>query len=104
VRLRVGAPNAIPPAADLIITSGTFDLNGIDTSVGFLAADGGFIEMGTANLLVTISMTQIARLKAGIGGGGTLTKAGDGVLILADTPDTVFFGPTVVSAGQFLLA
>jgi autotransporter-associated beta strand protein len=99
--LQAGAMNAFSPASEFTIASGaTLNLAGFDQTIGSLEGTGN-VTLGTAELTVGGDNASTTFSGTISGNGGSLIKAGSGVLTL--TGINSFTGPTNVNVGALLV-
>ena len=104
--LKLGVTNALPLTGTLDIDGGAFDLNGYDQTVGGLTDAGGMVtnsSPGTNTL--TLGNGNVSSVYSGlIGGTVGLAKLGAASIISIISDSNTYTGPTLVSAGNFLIS
>lgn len=98
--LALGADNRLPTATTLLLSGGTFDLNGHSQTVGNLGGfASGVLAIGTGALTTVTSVNST--LPSDITGTGDFIKRGTATLTLGGTKN--FAGTTTVDAGKLLM-
>jgi autotransporter-associated beta strand protein len=99
--LQAGATNAFSAASEFTIASGaTLNLAGFDQTIGSLEGTGN-VTLGSAELTVGDDNANTTFSGTIAGNGGSLIKAGSGVLTL--TGINSYTGPTSVNAGALFV-
>lgn len=94
--LKMGAPNALASSAGIVLTAGTWDLNGYNQTVKSLNGDAGTnIALGSATL--TVNSDSVSGYRGDISGSGGLTKLGSGWINIFGA--NTYSGPTNVAGG-----
>lgn len=106
--LAIGASERIRDTSNLIVSgTGTFNLgpsrNETVAAVSVSTTDGGIVGTGTSTLVGTSyaisNDSGTATIDVALGGGGTLTKTGNGTLLLSGGAANTYSGLTSVSTG-----
>ncbi len=93
--LALGAAGSVSDTAALTVTSnGTLDLGGFSETTGAVTLSGGTISNGT---LVAALSASSGTFTAILGGSGSLTKSGNGTLVL--TTANTYSGTTTINEG-----
>ena len=96
----IGAPGAVSANTAVFLSSQAgFDLNGIDTTVGYLYAIGGIVQLGSATLTEVVSPQVVSppNFMGTVLGTGRSVKAGSGRAFF--TLDNAFTGTFVLEEG-----
>jgi hypothetical protein len=93
--LLLGTGGSLSNTGSVVITSGTFALNGNNETIGDLSGTGGTVSLGSGSL--TVGTANSTTLSAVISGTGALIKQGSGTLTLATSNN--FSGGTTIDAG-----
>ena len=97
-------------AVNLTASGATFDLNGFKQTIGSLAGvvdsqvlvNGGDLTIGNANNAAPTNFSGV--IADGTTAGGTLTKTGNGDLVLDGSASNTFTGTTTLMSGRIGLA
>lgn len=98
--IKAAAVNSLAPGSLITIVpgAGTLDLNNLSQSIGGLTGGSPLgIDLGTANLTMTLAGTTIRVFNGGFSGSGNLVKAGTGTQVMLGV--NTFTGSTSVNAG-----
>jgi autotransporter-associated beta strand protein len=100
----LGPNGALPPAAAITITGGTFDLGGLNQSTsGAITFQGGLVQSGTLTAAAANNFAaQSGTITAVLAGSVSLAKTTTGTVLLS--ANNVYTGNTTVSAGLLQLA
>jgi len=93
--LRLGASDLLSSTSSIAMTSGTFNLNGFNQTIGSLSGASGTVDLGSGQL--TINNTTDQSFGGVITGSGSLVKDGSSTLTLTNTND--YTGQTAVQNG-----
>jgi fibronectin-binding autotransporter adhesin len=96
--LAIGASGALPSSTDLVLTSGTFDLNDYNQTVGRISGSAAITGPGT---LTVNGSTDGTYSGAAIGLSG-LIKSGTSKLTISGTGNT-YGGATQITGGQLIV-
>ncbi len=94
--LKLGAADALPPAAPLALTGGLLDLGGYWVTSGPGTLSNGTLSNGTLSA-TAFTGTDVGIIYASLAGTGGLVKSGAGTLTLASS--NLYSGATTVNAG-----
>lgn len=95
--LKLGAGGSLAASTDVdVAASATFDLNNHAQTIGRLSGTGE-VKLGASGAL-TVDITTTVAFEGEITGGGSLTKAGTGYLVL--TGENTYTGGTTISGGK----
>ncbi len=100
-RLELAASNRIGNISDLIISGGTFDLNGFSDTVGSLSGNSGTVDTGGSAGRLILNQALSTTYSGVIAGGGGITKQGNGTLTLAG--QNTYDGSTLIQDGTLRL-
>lgn len=106
--MRLGIANSFPDASALTVASGaSFDLNGINETIGSLAGAGTVTSAATGNIALTTNVDNTSTSFSGLIQNGTatalgLTKSGTGTLTLSGT--NTYTGVTTINAGTLSIS
>ncbi len=100
-RLELASSNRIGNVSDLVITGGTFDLNGFTDTVASLGGTGGTVDTGGSSGRLTLNQAFSTTYSGVISGAGGITKQGNGTLSLGG-PNS-YTGSTQIQDGTLRL-
>jgi autotransporter-associated beta strand protein len=102
LRMAAGSAGALPNMTDYVMIGGTLDLNGNALTMSSLWGSGGTISIDSASLTVNQDTdTVFAGDITGAGASSSLTKDGDGILVL--TGNNSFQGQTSILGGTLAI-
>ncbi|MPR64854.1 autotransporter domain-containing protein [Ochrobactrum intermedium] len=102
LRMAAGSAGALPDMTDYVMTGGTLDLNGNALTMRSLWGSGGIIAIDNAGLTVNQDEdTVFAGDITGPSANSSLTKDGDGILVL--TGNNSFQGRTNILGGMLAI-
>ena len=97
--LQAGTAGAFVNDTAFAINSGKLDLNNYDLTMSSFMGEGGTLSLGSAAL--TINQSVNTRFDGNIDGTGSLTKSGEGVLVLNGS--STYSGGTTVKEGGLVV-